>query len=391
MTSRERVAAALAHRMPDRTPVDFLAVPEIWRGLQERFACPAVPLDDSRFFDPAWEAVLRALEVDCRVLSYDQFCAPPHSALAPGGRVEWWDVGSRSTPSRMWRWKAADGLSHDVFGRAFRVQATASGSYEENVPVLASAQSLADVRSHPWPEPDWWDFSRVNEAVREMNADTEYHVRYRAGSVFEIAWQLRGMDTFFMDMAVQPEIPRYMMERLAEVQCENIHRVLDAAGGGIDMVYFYDDVASTTSLLMSLPMWEELIRPCHRKLIEAAKSHGASVMYHSDGALRPLLDRLIDLGVDVLNPLQPNAEGMEPAGLKRDFGDRLCFHGGMDIIGVLPKGTPGRVKGEAMRLVSTLGRNGGYILASSHHVQADTPVENVLAMYDTRARMADPG
>jgi uroporphyrinogen decarboxylase len=386
MTPRERVAAALAHRTPDRTPVDFLAVPEIWRGLLERLAIPAQPLDDSLFFDPAWEAVLRALDVDCRVLSYDQFCAPPRAVFAPGGSKEWWDVSSRSTPSRMWRWKGQDGLSRDIFGRAFKVQATASGSYEENVPVLAAARSLEDVRSHPWPEPDWWDFSRVNGAVGEINADTEYHVRYRAGSVFEIAWQLRGMDAFFMDMALQPEIPRYMMERLTDVLCENIHRVLDAAGSRIDMVYFYDDVASTTSLLMSLPMWDDLIRPCHRKLVDAAKRHGAKVMYHSDGALRPLLDRLVDLGVDVLNPLQPNAAGMDPGGLKRDFGDRLCFHGGVDIIELLPKGSREQVTNEAVRMMRTLGRDGGYILASSHHIQADTPIENVLAMYDVAVR-----
>ena len=105
MTPRERVAAALAHRAPDRIPVDFLAVPEIWRRLQERLACPSQPLDGSLFFDPAWEAVLRALHVDCRVLSYDQFCAPPFSAFSPGGAVQWWDVSSRSTPARMWRWK----------------------------------------------------------------------------------------------------------------------------------------------------------------------------------------------------------------------------------------------------------------------------------------------
>jgi uroporphyrinogen decarboxylase len=388
MTPWERVTAALAHRRPDRTPVDFLAVPEIWRGLQERLACPMQPLDDSHFFDPSWEAVLRALNVDCRVLSYDQFCAPPRSAFASGGSPEWWDVGSRSTSSRMWRWKGADGLSRDIFGRAFKVQETASGRYEENVPVLAGAASLGDVRSHAWPAPNWWNWCGVNDVIRAMNGNTRYHIRYRAGSVFEIAWQLRGMDAFFMDMAVQPEIPRYMMERLTDVLCENIDQVLARAGSEVDMVYFYDDIATTTSLLVSLPMWDQLIRPCHKRLIEAAKRHGAKVMYHSDGALRPLIERLIDLGVDVLNPLQPDAAGMEPEGLRKDFGDRLCFHGGIDIIELLPRGTTEQVRRQVLQIVSALGKNGGYILASSHHIQADTPLENVLAMYDLEVRGA---
>ncbi len=386
MTPRERVSTALAHRPPDRNPVDFLAVPEIWRGLRKNFGVLEQPLDDSMYVDPAGESVLRKLNVDCRVLSYDQFCSPPQSAFGAGGTPEWWDVNSRSTPSRMWRWKGSDGLAQDVFGRVFKVQQTASGSYEENLPVLAGAESLGDIRAHKWPEPDWWDFSGVKSAIEAMNGDSEYHIRYRAGSVFEIAWQLRGMDTFFMDMAMQPDIPRYMMERLTDLMCENIHRVLRNAGDRIDMVYFYDDVASTTNLLMSIRMWDELIRPCHQRLIDAAKSHGKKVMYHSDGALRPLLQRLIDMGVDVLNPLQPNAADMEPTELKRDFGDRLSFHGGIDIIELLPRGTKEKVKSEARRMMSTLGTSGGYILASSHHIQADTPLENVLAMYDMGIR-----
>ncbi len=102
------------------------------------------------------------------------------------------------------------------------------------------------------------------------------------------------------------------------------------------MVYFYDDVAARTSLLVSEQMWDDLIRPFHARLIEAAKQHGKKVMYHSDGALRPLIRRLIDMGVDVLNPLQPSGVGMEPEGLKKDFGERLCFHGGVDIVELLP-------------------------------------------------------
>ncbi len=386
MTSRERVAIALAHGTPDRTPVDFLAVPEIWRALCAHLGCGARSLDERLFFDPSWEEVLRKLSVDCRVLSYDQFCAPPQGALQKGGRVEWWDVQSRSTPARMWRWKTPDGLAYDVFGRCFRTQENAAGSYEENVPVLAAASSVDDLRAHLWPEPDWWDWSGMAAAIRELDGGEPCNIRFRAGSIFEVAWQLRGMDTFFMDMAMQPEIPRYIMDRLTDVTCENLRRALEAAGGRIDMVYFYDDVASTTSLLMSAEMWDELIRPYHARIIETATKHGAEVMYHSDGALRPLIERLIDMGVDVLNPLQPGARDMEPEGLKRDFGGRLCFHGGVDIVELLPRGTAEDVQRGTRHLMRTLGRSGGYIMASSHHIQADTPLANVMAMYDMSLR-----
>ena len=169
LTPRERVNLALAHRTPDRLPVDFLAVPEIWDLLAQRFDIASAPLDDSRFFDPAWEEILRRFEVDCRVISYDQFCAPPESAFPPAGRTEWWKVQSRSTPARMWRWAGEDGIATEIFGRRFKVQANELGSYEENIPALAAAESLADIKAHRWPDPDWWDFRPVKSVIREMN------------------------------------------------------------------------------------------------------------------------------------------------------------------------------------------------------------------------------
>jgi len=379
---RQRVNTALAHRQPGRTPVDFLAVPEIWDRLVEHYGIPREPLDGGCFFDPAWEAVLRRLDVDCRVISYDQFCAPPESAFPAGGRTEWWKVQSRSTPARMWRWKAGDGSALDIFGRLFREQANASGTYEECVPVLAGADSLEEVQAFRWPDPDWWDFSPVRSVIRDLNRDTPHHIRFRMGTVFELAWQLRGMENFLADMAGEPEIPRYMMERITDIIVEVTRRLLDAAGDDLDMVYFYDDIAANTNLIMSRPMWQTFIRPCHQRLIDLARRYHKQVMYHSDGALRPVIGDLIEMGVEVLNPIQPGVAGMDAAGLKRDFGTRLGFHGGVDIVGVLPKGSPEEVRLATRRLVADLGQEGGYILASSHHIQADTPLENIFALYE---------
>ena len=153
MSSRQRVETALAHRQPDRTPVDFLAVPEIWHQLVDHFGIePAKPGDD-QFFDPVWEAVLGKLDVDCRVISFDQFCSPPASAFDPKGRPEVWNVQSRSTPARMWRWKT-EGFATDIFGRGFREVANASGVYEENIATLAGAGTLADAELTHWIEGD---------------------------------------------------------------------------------------------------------------------------------------------------------------------------------------------------------------------------------------------
>jgi uroporphyrinogen decarboxylase len=388
VSPRQRVQTALRHRQPDRVPVDFLATTEVWDSLTKRLEPDLEGGGGAwKYFDPRWEAVLRHLEVDCRVLSYDQFYAPPETVLLPGAAVEWWDVPSRSAPNRMWRQRLPGGIAYDCWRRRMRLSRNPVGAYEEFTdPPLGAATSVADVGNHPWPEPDWWNFSPMRDIVRQLDSYQEYHIRFRIGSVFEVAWQLRGLEQFLTDLAIQPRIPLAIMDRLTDICVENTRRVLEIMGDRLDMVYFYDDVATQASLMISPKMWREFIRPRHARLIEAARSQGVTVMYHCDGAIRPLIPELLDLGVQVLNPIQADAEGMSPEGLKKEFGDRLCFHGGIDIVRTLPRGTVEDVRKEVCDRVRVLGRDGGYILASSHHIQADTPMDNILAMYDLSLR-----
>ena len=252
----------------------------------------------------------------------------------------------------------------------------------------AAVQTVADLEAHPWPEPDWWDFSPLPDLVAALDATGERHVRFRIGSVFEIGWQLRGMQEFLMDLLIAPEIPRFIMGRLCDVLVENTRRVIDVLGDRLDMVYFYDDVATQNSLMVSPETWRSEVVPHHRRLIEAAHERGVPVMYHCDGAIYPLIPELIELGVDLLNPVQPDAKDMDAARLKREFGDRLCFHGGVDIMRTLPTGTTEQVAAEVRERVEVLGAGGGYVLASSHHIQPDTPTENVVAMYDPALRVS---
>ncbi|MCZ2153248.1 MAG: hypothetical protein LC114_05000 [Bryobacterales bacterium] len=387
ISARERVLTALRHITPDRTPVDFLATNEIWDAIKTKMAIKDAALDGSVFFDPSREAVLRQLQVDCRVLSYDMFCDPPTSALHPDASVEWWNVLSRSTPNRMWRQVLPTGEMFDIFGRHTHVVRHDTGAYEEAASwPLESAQNIDDLRAFNWPEPDWWDFSPIPEILMQLDRDQHYHIRFRIGSMFEVAWQLRGMQTYLMDLAMNPAMAHYFMERLTEVYVENTRRVLEIAGNRLDMVYFYDDVATQKSLMISKKMWREFIQPYHQRIIDVAKQYSQSVMYHSDGAMYQLIPELIDMGIDVLNPIQVDAEGMAPQRLKDEFGDRLSFHGGIDIIDTLPRGTTDDVRREVRDRVTVLGCSGGYVMASSHHIQSDTPLENVLAMYELALR-----
>ena len=386
-TGRERVIMALGHREPDRVPCDFLATPEIWERLIAEVAPNIADIGPAEFIEPAREALLRHLDVDMRVLSSDMFCQPPEAGIRPGSVVDWWGSLDRSTPNRMWRQRHADGTNHDIWGCHRQRVSHEFGSYEEFASwPLQEATSLSDLARYRWPEPDWWDFSRLPEVIHGLDPDRKHHIRFRIGSVFEVAWQLRGMQEFLIDLASNPELPQYIMSRLSELHVENTRRVLDIAGDLIDMVYFYDDVATQNSLMISPTTWRELVRPHHQKLVSLAHSRNKPVMYHCDGAVYPLIPELIELGIDVLNPIQPDAKGMEARRLKQEFGDRLTFHGGIDIMKVLPRGTPDEVRAEVRDRVAVLGKNGGYLLCSSHHIQPDTPVENVLVMYDTELR-----
>lgn len=387
MNSRERVQAALRHDEPDRVPVDFLATPEVWGKLIAELGPSADGVGPAEFIEPEREALLRHFEVDTRVLSYDMFCTHPDALVPEGAHVDWWGGLDRSTPNRMYRLRQPDDTTLDIWGCHRQKVEHGFGAYEEFATwPLQQAESVADLERHPWPEPDWWDFSPLPAILAEMDEAGVKHVRFRIGSVFEIGWQLRGMQEFLIDLAINTEIPRFIMGKLADVYVENTRRVLELVGDRLDMVYFYDDVATQNSLMISPDTWRDEVRPHHARLTELARAHDVPVMYHCDGAIYPLIPELIELGIDLLNPIQPDAKGMEAQRLKDEFGERLAFHGGVDILRILPRGTVDEVRAEVARLVDTLGRGGGFVLCSSHHLQPDTPVENIVAMYDTALR-----
>lgn len=393
MTPFQRVTTALQHQEPDRVPVDFLVTPEVWNKLIALFKPDATDigvggaLTATDYIEPAREAIMRQFEIDVRLLSYDMFCAPPPEIIKEGAHVEWWISLARSTPNRMWVQYVPDGTWYDIWGVHYRKVEHEFGSYQEFASFpLAEATTLAELEAHPWPSSDWWDFSAIPNVINTLDPHHELYWRFRIGSVFEIAWALRGMQEFLIDLASNPEFPKYIMDRLSEVYLENTRRVLELAGDHIDMVYFYDDVATQNSLMISKAMWREFVRPHHVKLVELAHSFGKKVMYHCDGAVYPLIPDLIEMGIDLLNPIQPDAKGMDSQRLKTEFGNQLCFHGGVDIIKTLPRGTKEEVVAEVRERVNILGQGGGYILCSSHHIQGDTPLENVLTMYDTKLR-----
>ncbi len=349
---RERVNKAIRFQRPDRTPRDFAAAPEIWEELGRHFGVRGR------------EEILLRLKVDCRVISCDEFCAPPE--LQP------------------------DGSTRDVWGaRRVRI-ANDFGVLEQLTSFpLASISTLDGLRQYPWPRPDWWHFEGLRPAIEALNQNGPHSIRYRIGSVFETAWSIYNLERFLLDLAQAPALPKYVMERIAEVHVANLQTVMEVAADLIDIVYFFDDVATQTGLLMSARMYESVVQPFHQKLIDVGARHGKPVMLHCCGSVYPLIPRFIDMGVRILNPIQPSARNMDPERLAGEFGGRLAFHGGIDVQQFLPRATPGQVKEKVAYTCELLGRDGGYIMAGSHHIQPDTPIENVLAMYGDRPGEGD--
>jgi uroporphyrinogen decarboxylase len=356
----ERVEMALAHREPDRVPFDFWAVPEVWEILRRALGLEGdVSSDDER--------VLRLLGIDCRMVE-PQYVGGKARELPDGTYIDAWGTHRRQVTNEF----------------------SSYGEYAGHP--LAEAETVGEVLGWDWASPGDWDVSDVNEQCARLNEDLRYHLRYEVGGIFEWAWGLRGFERFLLDLAEKPEIACAIMDRFTDIYIENTLRVIEAAEGQLDMVYTYDDVGIQNGLLMSPRMWRKYILPRHQRLNAAIRSarYPVKIMYHSCGAVFPLIGPFVDeMGIDVLNPLQPRAAGMDLARIKAEFGDRLSFHGAIDIQHTLPHGTPDAVQTEVRERCNLLGRGGGYICTSAHHLQADTPMENMVAMYTT-PRELDP-
>ena len=198
---------------------------------------------------------------------------------------------------------------------------------------------------------------------------------------FEMYWRLRGMERALLEIAEDPDFAYEMLKRSAEFSMALSQAAVERYA--LDWLWTGDDVSSQLSMLMSPGAWRKLIKPHLARVAAVGKEKGLWVAYHCCGALRPIIPDLIEIGIDVLNPVQCNCPGMEPLELKAEFGKSLAFMGGVDTQGVLPTGTAAEVQRATARLIEGMTRDGGgYILAASHTIPPETPDENIFAMYE---------
>ncbi len=346
LSSRERVRLALEHRETDRIPFAMVC-----SGINEPAATALAQFlsAQGRGSLATWLTPL----IDIRGVG-PQYIGP---SLAPDTDI--WGVGRRA-------------VSYGL------------GSYHEidHYP-LAAAQSLEAIHAHRWPDPGWFDYSVLPERIAAAHVDGDHAVMVANGNLFETSWYMRGLEAMMVDMALHPEWVHAIMGRVTDFYVAYFQRLLAAAPGQVDLAFTADDIGGQQGLLMSLPMWEEFVKPYHVRLNQVIHRFGVRVIYHSDGAVMEAVPGLIDMGIDVLQALQFDAAGMDAVRLKEAYGHGLCFQGGVSVQQTLPFGTPEQVRAENAQLIATLGRQGGYILGPSHCIQAGTPPANIVAMIDT--------
>jgi uroporphyrinogen decarboxylase len=257
--------------------------------------------------------------------------------------------------------------------------------YEIECYPLAAINDIAGLRDCRWPQADWWDYSLLPDLLARATARRDYALCILSGNPFERTWWMRGYEQTFMDMIERPELFHEIMTRVTDFHIACTRKTLEAAGREVELSFTGDDIAGQRGLIVSLPMWEEHIKPYHQRLNAVIHEYGSKVIYHSDGGVMDAIPGLIDMGIDVLQALQFSADRMDPVVMKEQYGDHLCFEGGISVQTTLPFGSVTDVEDEVRNYIRTLGRGGGYILGPSHAIQSGTPPENVVAMFETAA------
>ncbi|GAI15838.1 unnamed protein product, partial [marine sediment metagenome] len=280
----------------------------------------------------------------------------------------------------------SDGTFVDIWGVKRKKVNWGRGSYLEMIESpLRDASSVKEIENNTWPRVEDFDYQSISRQCCKYKdlaiILTGDRLTTRA-SVFKLAMYLRGMDKFLMDLVLNPKLVEALVGKLLEFHLEHNRRIFEAAAKEIDIFMLGDDFGSENGLLISLPMFRRFFKPALRCLIDSAKKFNLKTMLHSCGAVREIIPDLIGMGLDILNPIQIRAKGMDPEDLKREFGRDICFHGSIDVQKELPFRTPEEIRKIVRSRIKILGKNGGFILAPSHNLQLDIPIDNIVAMYE---------
>jgi uroporphyrinogen decarboxylase len=368
MTPRASFLAAVGHQQPDRLPLDMGK----HIGSIHRRAYPAlrdylgnVPMVNDelildRMAQTVWpdEALLQRLDIDFRWVVPNWVQVEERRDVP--GYIDMWGVP----------YKAAGDRDHYVVDGAPLREAT-----------------VGNIDDFQWPDPqDPKQFEGLRERAKFLYEKTEYVVgadAIKAGILMN-SLQMRGYDKFFMDLVLDREFAEALMDRILATLKTMWTRYLEAVGPYVQIVYLTDDLGSQSSLLVSPRMFRQFLKPRMKELHDHIKSLAdVKLMFHTDGAVLPLVEDFLDMNVDILNPVQTSVSGLQDTfALKEQYGDRLCFHGAIDVQQLMPNATPEELEYEVARRIYDLGRRGGYILAPCHNIGHDIPPQSVVTLFE---------
>jgi uroporphyrinogen decarboxylase len=365
---RERFHKAVNHEEPDRVPLDYWTTEDAYINLRDHLGIKAPETHRWGMFS-TWntsEELLRRLNVDFRHVHMNAAAGFEPQPLPDGSLEDEYGYGSKEV-----------------------------GVYTETTFYpWAEFTEVEQIEEFDWPDPD--DPSRmdgVRKLAKQLHEETDYAIIGYGGGPWGLiemaAHFMRGFDKFLVDLLRRPDLAEAMMEKSLKLAIEMNRVFLDEVGEFLDIVQFGDDLGHQDGLIMSPRIYRTLVKHRHKKLFDDIHRRAPHVklLYHNCGAVEPLIQDLIDVGVDILNPIQPLAKGMDSAKLKEKYGDRLTFHGGIDIQHVMSaKGTIEEVRTEVDTRIDALAHGGGYILAAAHNLQAEATPQKILELYDYAAK-----
>jgi len=376
-TSFERVKLALEHKEPDRIPFDIggtivtginiktLRRLKKYLGLSEKVEL--------------WDKITQVAKVDDELidaLKIDIKNVSPNPPSNPGLSR---DLGLEGDHYRV----------IDELGIGWQMPVKGGHFYDLYLNPLGDTETVEDVENYPWPDP--LDPARYvelkNKADQVVHQEKKAYILERmTAGMWETAMWMRGFEKLFTDMLLNEKLFRAIMDKLLEIKMKYWEKALETVGENVMIVSTADDLGTQRSLLISLELYKKLVWPYHKELFYFIKKKTKSKVYiffHCDGAIKEAIPLLIEAGVDILNPVQVNCEGMDTKILKKEFGNDLTFWGGSCDNNILAFGTPEEVREETKRRIDDLAPGGGFIFAPIHIIQSVVPVKNLIAWWET--------
>lgn len=341
------------HQIADRVPVDYLATAAVTRNLKQYFKITT----ERELLD-----ILNAdfYYLSFRDISQNESCLPFYR----GPKLNFFE-SERTCPLGV-------RFHRKVFDDKFGADEAIAGPFE-------NISSTQEILNHPWPKPEWFDLELL--LIECENFSDKLIIGGFWSALFSHCFRMYGFQNFLMDMLLRPEFIKTLVDRTTDFYLEMNERMFSTLKGKMDIFFLGSDFGSQQGLMFGEDLWLDIYYENYKKIIALAHSYGLSVMFHSCGSISPLIPYFIELGVDILDPVQTTASDMDPKILKERFGEDIIFHGAIDTQYVLPNKRPEEVKEHAHKTIEILGKNGGYIFAPCNNIQSDTSMQNIEALY----------